>query len=208
MPEPIKLKVCGITQVEQAKALCNLGVDYLGLIFFQPSPRSISIEQAGDFVAFADKLVPVVVDQSLAEIQAILALTQARRIQCHGEAVRQAQIELDAAIERVFVISLQETNLPSLQVLLEDYQLNTKRDYLLIDSIQLSDDVEALLRKYAPFRCFVAGKLDIDGVKALQTADYADLIYALDMASQVETTPGVKDLAKVQQIMQMMTGTR
>ena len=37
----VKVKICGITNADDARAACDAGADYIGLTFFPPSPRSI-----------------------------------------------------------------------------------------------------------------------------------------------------------------------
>ena len=42
----IKIKICGISDQLSMSTLSNLNVDYVGLVFFEQSPRNISIEKA------------------------------------------------------------------------------------------------------------------------------------------------------------------
>ena len=41
-----RVKICGFTRAQDALCAARLGVDALGLVFYPPSPRNVSIEQA------------------------------------------------------------------------------------------------------------------------------------------------------------------
>ena len=55
-----RIKICGITRVEDAAAAASLGADAVGLIFYDPSPRVVSIRQAARIADSLPALVHVV----------------------------------------------------------------------------------------------------------------------------------------------------
>ena len=66
----IRLKVCGLTRIEDAAAAADIGVDYLGFIFYPPSPRHLTSEH---YAAMKDRLplrkrVAVCVEPTAAEL--------------------------------------------------------------------------------------------------------------------------------------------
>ncbi len=85
----MKVKICGITDVEDAKYLASLGVDYMGLIFAKSSKRFVSADQAKDIILATKetKMVPVAVfkDHTAEQINFICEKTQITTIQLHGK---------------------------------------------------------------------------------------------------------------------------
>ena len=49
----IKVKICGIKKVQTLKKLIELSINYYGLIFYEKSPRFISLEDAANLVKFS-----------------------------------------------------------------------------------------------------------------------------------------------------------
>lgn len=57
---PVQVKVCGVTDPENARLAVELGADYLGLNFYPGSPRCVSIERAREIAAAVGGSVPLV----------------------------------------------------------------------------------------------------------------------------------------------------
>ncbi len=83
-----KIKFCGLTRIEDVVAAIECGADAIGLNFYKPSPRYISPETARGLSHAADKLVlrvGVFVNASPTEVDAVLAVCQLDCIQLHGD---------------------------------------------------------------------------------------------------------------------------
>lgn len=83
-----RAKICGITRVEDVHAVVNSGADAIGFVFYPPSPRSVSAEQASVLVQAIAPYVQVVglfVNSSAREIQAILNTVALDILQFHGD---------------------------------------------------------------------------------------------------------------------------
>jgi phosphoribosylanthranilate isomerase len=82
-----RVKICGITRVEDGLAAIAAGADAIGLVFYPPSPRAVTPELAREILA---KLPPFVtstglfVDHSREQIEAILELVPLDLLQFHG----------------------------------------------------------------------------------------------------------------------------
>ncbi|MCA9231193.1 MAG: phosphoribosylanthranilate isomerase [Planctomycetales bacterium] len=83
-----RIKICGITSVEDARAAVDAGADALGLNFYEKSPRYVATEQARAIVAALDDLplcVGVFVNSSREEIERIRREAGLRGVQLHGD---------------------------------------------------------------------------------------------------------------------------
>lgn len=87
-----QVKICGITNIEDARCVASAGADLLGFIFYQRSARYITPAQAGEiadvlrgeFGAAAPRLVGVFVDAGPTEIAAAIEAAHLDLVQLHG----------------------------------------------------------------------------------------------------------------------------
>jgi phosphoribosylanthranilate isomerase len=83
-----RIKICGITRVEDARAVADSGADAIGLVFYPSSPRSVDIPRAADIAAALPPFVSVValfVDPVAARVNAVLDAVPVDLLQFHGE---------------------------------------------------------------------------------------------------------------------------
>ncbi len=83
-----RIKICGITSLEDARAAISCGADAIGLVFYANSPRAVTIEQAAAIAAIVPPFVSVValfVDEPAESIQRILGRIPIDLIQFHGD---------------------------------------------------------------------------------------------------------------------------
>jgi phosphoribosylanthranilate isomerase len=87
----VKVKICGITNSEDARAAVAAGADLLGFNFYTRSPRYIAPERAREIAAPLQAsgrrplLVGVFVNSPLEEVQSILEITRIDLAQLHGD---------------------------------------------------------------------------------------------------------------------------
>jgi len=80
------VKICGLTNVRDARVAMDAGADYLGAILSPGFPRSVSADVAREFAALeGPTVVAVVVDLPLVEAARIATRSDARVIQLHGD---------------------------------------------------------------------------------------------------------------------------
>src|SRR2546430_11161475 len=83
-----RIKICGVTRVEDAVAATNAGADSIGMIFYNAAPRNISIERARAILAALPPFVTpvgVFVESSADEILGITAQLGLRTVQLNGD---------------------------------------------------------------------------------------------------------------------------
>jgi phosphoribosylanthranilate isomerase len=198
------VKICGITNVEDALCAVDAGADLLGFIFYSPSPRSVRVETAKAIVAAVKRLAPnttcvgVFVKETPAHMLGVLAEAGLDAAQLHGNdpsdllamegraylAVKEWMPDIgQSAIENP---KSKIQNLP-------DLLLDANHPTLWGGSGERADETLAaqLARQQ---RLLLAGGLSLDNV--------ADAIrnvrpWGVDVASGTEASAGKKDPAKV-----------
>jgi len=125
-----RIKICGITRPEDAQHAAALGADAIGLVFYGPSPRNVSVEQAS---AVLDVLPPFVtsvglfVNASADEINAVLEQVNLDLLQFHGN----ESPEFCAGFERPWIKAIRMAEGVDLHVEAERY---SESSGLLLDA--------------------------------------------------------------------------
>lgn len=187
----VRVKICGITRVEDARAAVAAGADLIGLNFYAKSPRYVELDRAREIRAALGSqaaVVGVFVNAERDYIDERLRAASLDMIQFSGD-------EDDAALAGWPVPSIITRRLQpggSVTPHRADYVLFDGFDAKLHGGTGVRIALE-LLRQLDLSHAFVAGGLNPDNV-----AEVAALgPYAVDCASGVESSPGVKDLDKI-----------
>lgn len=188
-----RIKVCGITRVEDVETCLALGVDTLGFNFFRGSKRHCAPERARALVSAVGgraECVGVFVDASLEEVRATLAITGIEWAQLHGgESPEMVAALLPKAFKALGVRDVDPLGdvrrFPGDHVLLDTYVPGA----LTGGTGQVFDWslAHAVARER---KLTLAGGLVPDNVEA---AVRAVRPHRVDVASGVESAPGVKD---------------
>ncbi len=83
-----RVKVCGITSVEDARVAAEAGADAVGLVFFERSPRRVGLERAREISASLPEgvlRVGVFVDASPEEVLRVASFVGLDYAQLHGD---------------------------------------------------------------------------------------------------------------------------
>jgi phosphoribosylanthranilate isomerase len=83
-----RIKICGITRVEDARVAVELGADAIGLVFYAPSPRNVALDQARAIVAAIPPFVTTVglfVDPLREQVESVLHHCPLNLLQFHGD---------------------------------------------------------------------------------------------------------------------------
>src|SRR4030042_157233 len=84
----VRIKICGITNLEDALLAADLGADALGFIFYPPSPRSVALDAARAIIAQLPPFVSTVgvfVDEEAATVKELAAQVGLDWLQLHGK---------------------------------------------------------------------------------------------------------------------------
>ena len=203
----IPIKVCGITSLSDAEMVIDLGVSAVGFIFYDKSPRSISIEKAKSIsnnISDSVHRVGVFVNNSCDFINRAISQVSLSSIQLHGDETPKFCTHFDVPIIKALRIS----NKKNFQNLGE-YQVKG----LLFDSS--SKGVYggsgktfnwSLLNQFSneiPF--ILSGGLNPENVKSAVNQIFPS---AIDVNSGVESSPGVKDLLRIKKLMKELSSTK
>ena len=189
----VRVKICGITRVEDAHAAIDAGADMIGLNFYAKSPRYVELDRARQIRAAVGSrvaLVGVFVNAGRAYIDDRLRAASLDMLQFSGD-------EDAAALARWSVPSIAARRLKPGEV---SSVTPRPADFVLFDAFDAklhggsgSRIPLAQLRRLDLSRAFVAGGLNPDNVAEVAALDP----YAVDCASGVESSPGVKDHDKL-----------
>ncbi|SFM55502.1 phosphoribosylanthranilate isomerase [Marinobacter zhejiangensis] len=83
-----RIKICGITKPEDARVAADAGADAIGLVFYEPSPRAVSLEAAEEVVKAIPAFVTVVglfVNPDRAFVEEVLKRIPLDLLQFHGD---------------------------------------------------------------------------------------------------------------------------
>lgn len=196
-----KLKICGITTLEDARFAAGAMADYLGFVFAGASPRQISPRDAAEICSWIQgpEKVGIFVNQPADEINAIVSRVGLDLVQLHGEEDLADARKIRVPLIRAFRVR-DQGDIPAIR---EQMKLwDEVAGFYLFDS--RSDKGHGgtgetwnweLLRRIAPDKpYFLAGGIGPqNAADAVRTATP----YAMDLSSSLESRPGVKDFDKL-----------
>ncbi len=214
----MKVKICGITNLDDAITAVEAGADYLGFIFFPPSKRAVDIAIAKYIAASLRQrddcpiLVGVFVNESAERMAEILDLANLDLAQLSGEEVPFMVADERSPLYGRSYKALRPSSLEEAKAEAEWYSIPNKADSqpaLLIDTYHPTLrggtgetgnwDMSAILAQSIP-GLMLAGGLTADNVAdAVQTVRP----FAVDVASGVEAQPGKKDRTLVRKFIRM-----
>ena len=193
-----KVKICGFTEPNNARDAALVGVDAIGLVFYDKSPRNVDIHSAQKIIEALPPFINRVglfVNANPSFIDEILCEVPLDTLQFHGD-----ESVLDCAqYQMPFIKSLRVKPDTNVKEIAENFSAASA---LLLDSFSPSsyggtgesfDWSLACVKISLPI--ILAGGLTVDNV-----ADAIKQVnpYAVDASSGVESAPGVKDIDKIE----------
>ena len=210
MTNPVSVKICGLATVDDVRACADAGANYMGLVFFEKSPRNITLPAARK-LALAAPLglakVALVVNPSDAELDAITGTVPLDMLQLHGRETpeRVAEVKARYGLPVMKAVGIADgDDLPKL----ESYF--GVADQILVDAKPpkggelpggngLSFDWRLIAGRRWPCPWMLAGGLTPENVAEAVKMTGAKQV---DVSSGVEDAPGQKNAKLIQKFVQ------
>lgn len=193
----VRIKVCGMTRLEDVLAASRLGVDAIGLVFHPKSPRYISIEQARKLVAGLPAFVSVTalfLDPGAEQVRQVVDNVRIELLQFHGG----EPAEFCRSFNRPYIKAVPMGSQADVR---EYTRRHAGAAALLLDShaagqsggTGVSFDWSSLPKVEGPPVILAGGLTPANVASAIRIVRP----YGVDVSSGVESKPGIKDEARM-----------
>jgi phosphoribosylanthranilate isomerase len=207
---PTKIKICGITNFEDASAAAKLGASFLGLNFFENSARYLDPDEGAKLAnkiknEFPDlPLVGVFVNESVEKVKLITEICELDILQLHGEESPEFCQQFEIPVWRAFQVKNENS--------LDDLQQFLKLDGIVLDAFKKGEfggtgqtfDWELIhkVRDELPFFILAGGMNPKNVGRAIEQLRPN----VVDLASGVEVNdePRKKDLRKMEELFEVV----
>ena len=204
----MKIKVCGITSIEEALALYKEGVNYIGFIFYPASKRyvlnSLTLEQIKSIQMPGVLKVGVFVNEPMDEVISTATAAGLDMVQLHGDETPNYCKEMANHYPVIKAFRVSETD----DVAYKISEFMEEVDYLLFDTASsvyggsgISFDWAKLANATKQKPYFLSGGIgpnDISKITSFVKSDEAGNCFAVDVNSKFETAPGQKNITLLQ----------
>lgn len=201
-----RIKICGITNSEDAAFACQAGADALGLVFYPPSPRCVDVQQARKIVAAIPPFtssVALFVNAQRQQIEQVIEQVKVDILQFHGDETE----SFCASFSRPYIKAVRMQDGLDLYAVEEQY---ASARALLLDTYVKGipggtgesfnwDKIPPDLLKPV----ILAGGLGVDNVAQAVTQVKP---YAVDVSGGVEAGKGKKDRGKITRFIKKVNG--
>ena len=211
---PVQAKICGINSAAAMRAAVEGGADFVGLVFYPPSPRAVTAEAAAALAALVPAGIAKVglfVDIDDATLDGITAAVPLDLLQLHGAETpaRVAEIRRRTGLPAMKAIKVAaaadvaaaEAYLGTADRLLFDAKAPSGMKGALPGGNALKFDWELIAGRAWPLPWMLSGGLDARNVaEAVRVAGAP----AVDVSSGVESAPGAKDCARIRDFLNVV----
>ena len=208
MTHRTRIKLCGLTRRDDVEAAVTAGADAIGLVFYQPSPRNVSAEQAAALLAALPPFVVSVglfVNASADEVAQVLAIAPIAMLQFHGDESPAQCCAIAQAVNRPFVRALRvKPDMTAADLLECDHAYRAASP--LFAGLLFDTWVDgyggsgkgfdwSLIPAELAHRAVLSGGLNVQNVT---DAVVRVRPFAVDVSSGIEAAKGIKDAALMQ----------
>lgn len=213
----MQVKFCGFTQASDVQQAIELGADALGFVFYPPSPRAVTAEQAQSLVrqvpAFIS-VVALVVNMPQSELVALANTVDFDVIQFHGDESSEQCQQLAKSVNKRWVKALRINkdthDLQSIQSQIKDYA-QAGASSILLDAYHkdayggTGERFDwSLIPKDSALPIILAGGLTPDNISYTLKLP----IQAVDVSGGIESAKGIKDAGKMAAFIRSVKSTR
>ena len=214
MASTTKVKICGLKTEAALEAALAGGADYVGLVFFPPSPRNLVPETARNLAARARgraRIVALMVDPDDALIEAVVAFADPDILQLHGEETPERVVEVRRRWGKPVMKAIKVETAADAEAALG---YRGSADLILFDARAPLEstrpggngapfDWRALLGVKDEVAYMLSGGLTPDNVADAIRATGAGMV---DVSSGVEVAPGEKDPELIRRFLRAAKG--
>ncbi len=192
----IKIKICGITNLDDAMAAAEYGADALGFNFYKKSPRYIEPEKAAEIIYQLPPFVlpvGIFVNEHEKRVREIQSLTGIQVLQFHGDESPEFCERFESRVIKAFQVKDKESFHSLAHYKVGAFLLDSYKDGLKGGTgVTFNWHLAVVAKSFG--RIILAGGLNPDNV-----VEAAKLVqpYAVDVAGGVEKEKGIKDHAKL-----------
>lgn len=211
------VKFCGFTQLSDVQTAAQLGVDAVGLVFYPPSPRAVTLAQAKTLSASVPafmSVVALVVNMSQDELSELANTVSFDIIQFHGDETPEQCQQLASRVNKRWIkalrINAEQDTAASVSNQIDRFAAAGASSILLDAYHQHKYGGTgarfdwSLIPQDSSLPIILAGGLDAKNVAA--TLDLP--IYAVDVSGGIEQDKGKKDAAKMRAFMKAVKRDR
>lgn len=199
----MKIKVCGMRDVQNIRALVNLHPDYIGLIFYSGSKRFVNKMDTQALIEVPEdiNLTGIFVNENLEIVLEKISSYKLKAIQLHGDESPEYCRSLGDQVKTIEIIKAFGID--------DNFDFSALEPYLRVVDFFLFDTKTSghggsgkafnwdILNKY-PYQkpYFLSGGIGVENLdEVLAISD--ERLHALDLNSRFEVEPGLKDISKL-----------
>jgi phosphoribosylanthranilate isomerase len=210
----MRVKVCGMTQLEQVDQLAGLGVTFAGFIFYPKSPRYVFRNMTTTQLKKENNInkVGVFVNSSIEEVLTMVDECRLHMVQLHGDETPRQCEKIADYVSVVKAFRLSEND--NIEWMIKDYM--EVCDMFMFDTMGAGYggtgkkfDWNILKGATVGKPFFLSGGIELgdeENLKAFSHDPVSKALFAIDINSKFETSPGVKDLNLVKEFVGRLNG--
>jgi phosphoribosylanthranilate isomerase len=205
MSHRTRIKLCGLTRIEDVRQAVAVGADAIGLVFYPPSPRHVSAEVAARLAQVLPPMVSSVglfVNASLAEVSEVIRHVPLSILQFHGDETPAQCRAIAEAVQRPFMRVLRvRPDTTAADLLESDSAYRTASPLfsgLLLDTWSDAYGGTGKVFDWSLIPAEIAHQAVLSG--GLNVQNVTDAVrrvrpFAVDVSSGIESAKGIKDAA-------------